>query len=56
MWFQVFVSFQGLPSAADATIESVNVASALFDVFFGDSPVSPTLKASVADGVSKVLK
>ncbi|KAK4255995.1 hypothetical protein QN277_008918 [Acacia crassicarpa] len=52
----VFVSFQGLPSAEDATIESVNVASALFDVFFGDSPVSPTLKASVADGVSKVLK
>ncbi|XP_028754379.1 uncharacterized protein LOC114713868 [Neltuma alba] len=52
----VFVSFQGLPSAADATIESANVASALFDVFFGDSPVSSTLKASVADGLSKVLK
>ncbi|XP_054811607.1 fatty-acid-binding protein 3, chloroplastic [Prosopis cineraria] len=52
----VFVSSQGLPSTVDATIESLNVASALFDVFFGDSPVSPTLKASVADGFSKVLK
>ncbi|MED6208251.1 Fatty-acid-binding protein 3, chloroplastic [Stylosanthes scabra] len=52
----VSVSSQGLPSAVDATIESTNVASALFDVFLGDSPVSPSLKASVAEGLSKVLK
>lgn len=54
--FQVSVSSQGLPSTVDATIESANVASALFNVFLGDSPVSPSLKASVAEGLSKVLK
>ncbi|KAL2331254.1 hypothetical protein Fmac_018835 [Flemingia macrophylla] len=52
----VSVSSQGLPSTVDATIESSNVASALFDVFLGDSPVSPSLKTSVAEGLSKVLK
>ncbi|KAK7324471.1 hypothetical protein VNO77_28038 [Canavalia gladiata] len=52
----VSVSSQGLPSTVDATIESANVTSALFDVFLGDSPVSPSLKASVAEGLSKVLK
>ncbi|KAL1349866.1 hypothetical protein HN51_026355 [Arachis hypogaea] len=52
----VSVSSQGLPSAVDATMESTNVASALFDVFLGDNPVSPSLKASVAEGLSKVLK
>ncbi|CAL1373283.1 unnamed protein product [Linum trigynum] len=39
-------------SGADATIESTNVAAALFDVFFGDSPVSPSLKMSVATGLA----
>ncbi|KAK7272625.1 hypothetical protein RJT34_29344 [Clitoria ternatea] len=52
----VSVSSQGLPSHLDATIESANVISALFDVFLGDNPVSPSLKASVAEGLSKVLK
>ncbi|TKY49275.1 Fatty-acid-binding protein 3 [Spatholobus suberectus] len=52
----VSVSSQGLPSTVDATIESANVASALFNVFLGDSSVSPSLKASVAEGLSKVLK
>ncbi|XP_027340873.1 fatty-acid-binding protein 3, chloroplastic isoform X1 [Abrus precatorius] len=52
----VSVSSHALPSTVDATIESANVTSALFDVFLGDSPVSPSLKASVAEGLSKVLK
>lgn len=55
LWFQVSVSSHGFPSTVDATIESANVTSALFDVFLGDSPVSPSLKASVAEGLSKVL-
>lgn len=54
--FQVSVSSDGLPSNVDATIESANVTCALFDVFLGDSPVSPSLKASVAEGLSKALK
>ncbi|KAK7401725.1 hypothetical protein VNO78_13428 [Psophocarpus tetragonolobus] len=52
----VSVSSNGIPSTVDATIDSANVASALFNVFLGDSPVSPSLKASVAEGLSKVLK
>ncbi|KAL6199001.1 hypothetical protein ACLB2K_028789 [Fragaria x ananassa] len=52
----VSISSNGLPSSVDATIESENVSSALFDVFFGDTPVSPTLKASVATGLESVLK
>lgn len=40
----VCVSSDGIPSSVDATIESENVTSALFDVFFGDAPVSPSLK------------
>ncbi|XP_027927031.1 fatty-acid-binding protein 3, chloroplastic isoform X2 [Vigna unguiculata] len=52
----VSVSSNGFPSTVDATIESANVASALFNVFLGDSPVSPSLKVSVAEGLSKVLK
>ncbi|WVZ00083.1 hypothetical protein V8G54_026152 [Vigna mungo] len=52
----VSVSPNGFPSTVDATIESANVASALFNVFLGDSPVSPSLKSSVAEGLSKVLK
>ncbi|CAN8321681.1 unnamed protein product [Cochlearia groenlandica] len=45
----VSVSSGGLPMDVDAEIESSNVTSSLFDVFFGDSPVSPTLKSSVAN-------
>ncbi|XP_043702137.1 fatty-acid-binding protein 3, chloroplastic [Telopea speciosissima] len=52
----VCISSDGLPSTVDAAIESVNVNKALFDVFFGDAPVSPSLKASVAEGLSMVLK
>ncbi|XXG90531.1 hypothetical protein AAC387_Pa12g2273 [Persea americana] len=52
----VSISSDGSPSAVDATIESTNVASALFDVFLGDAPVSPPLKASVAKGLAILLK
>ncbi|KAH0653980.1 hypothetical protein KY289_031658 [Solanum tuberosum] len=52
----VSLSFDGMPSSVDATIESPNVASALFDVFLGGDPVSPTLKASVTKGLEATLK
>ncbi|KAA8524059.1 hypothetical protein F0562_010510 [Nyssa sinensis] len=52
----VCVSSDGLPSGVDAAIESMNVTSALFDVFFGGDPVSPSLKASVANGLATILK
>ncbi|XVF04449.1 hypothetical protein REPUB_Repub05bG0083900 [Reevesia pubescens] len=52
----VAVSSNGLPTTIDATIESANVGSALFDVFFGDAPVSPSLKTSVASGLATILK
>ncbi|XP_009147594.1 fatty-acid-binding protein 3, chloroplastic isoform X2 [Brassica rapa] len=52
----VSVSSGGLPKDVDAEIESGSVTSALFDVFFGDSPVSPTLKSSVANQLAMVLK
>ncbi|BFG28926.1 hypothetical protein CerSpe_152000 [Prunus speciosa] len=52
----VCISADGLPSSVDAAIESENVASALFDVFFGDTPVSPSLKSSVVNGLESVLK
>ncbi|GAB4846679.1 Fatty-acid-binding protein 3, chloroplastic [Ancistrocladus abbreviatus] len=51
----VSVSSNGLPAEEDATIESINVTKALFDVFFGDSPVSPSLKASVASELATIL-
>ncbi|XP_021773933.1 fatty-acid-binding protein 3, chloroplastic-like [Chenopodium quinoa] len=51
----VSVSLNGVPTKVDATIESMNVTKALFDVFFGESPVSPTLKSSVADGLATTL-
>ncbi|GAB4849279.1 Fatty-acid-binding protein 3, chloroplastic [Ancistrocladus abbreviatus] len=51
----VSVSSNGLSSGVDATIESANVTRALFDVFFGHSPVSPSLKASVASGLATIL-
>ncbi|XP_057515938.1 fatty-acid-binding protein 3, chloroplastic isoform X2 [Amaranthus tricolor] len=49
------VSSNGIPTNVDATIESMNVTRALFDVFFGDSPVSPTLKSSLANGLATIL-
>ncbi|GMJ11390.1 fatty-acid-binding protein 3 [Hibiscus trionum] len=52
----VAISSDGMPTSMDATIESANVGSALFNVFFGDSPVSPSLKTSVAGGLATVLK
>ncbi|KAK3424595.1 hypothetical protein EUGRSUZ_F01378 [Eucalyptus grandis] len=52
----VSVSSDGLPSGTDATIESQNVTFALFDVFLGDASVSPSLKASVANGLATILK
>ncbi|KAJ4981812.1 hypothetical protein NE237_032649 [Protea cynaroides] len=52
----VCISSNGLPSTVDATIESANTNMALFDVFFGDAPVSSSLKASVAQGLFMVLK
>ncbi|KAF8080033.1 hypothetical protein N665_0980s0017 [Sinapis alba] len=52
----VSVSSGELPKDVDAEIESGNVTSALFDVFFGDTPVSPTLKSSVANQLAMVLK
>ncbi|XP_030552106.1 fatty-acid-binding protein 3, chloroplastic isoform X4 [Rhodamnia argentea] len=51
----VSVSSDGLPSGADATIESESVTFALFDVFLGDASVSPSLKASVANGLAAIL-
>lgn len=53
---QVSVSSAGMPSGVDATIESNNVSPALFDVFFGDEPVSPSLKAAVSNGLATALK
>ncbi|KAK1395151.1 Chalcone-flavonone isomerase family protein [Heracleum sosnowskyi] len=52
----VSVSTEGMPSGTDATIDSSNVTLALFDVFFGGEPVSPSLKASVASGLATTLK
>ncbi|KAF9587859.1 hypothetical protein IFM89_006113 [Coptis chinensis] len=52
----VSISSNGLPSRVDATIESININSALFDVFFGDAPVSPSLKAAVSSGLEKILR
>uniref|UniRef100_A0A5B7BSE0 Chalcone-flavonone isomerase family protein n=1 Tax=Davidia involucrata TaxID=16924 RepID=A0A5B7BSE0_DAVIN len=52
----VCISSDGLPSSVDATIESMNVTWALSDVFFGGDPVSPSLKASVANGLATILK
>ncbi|XP_073029675.1 fatty-acid-binding protein 3, chloroplastic isoform X2 [Primulina eburnea] len=54
--FQVCVSSEAMPSSVDATIESSNVASALFDVFLGSNPVSPSLKDSASNGLAAALK
>ncbi|KAF5201952.1 Fatty-acid-binding protein 3 protein [Thalictrum thalictroides] len=52
----VSISSDGSPSTVDATIEATNVNLALFDIFFGDAPVSPSLKAAVCNGFAKILR
>ncbi|XP_058095207.1 fatty-acid-binding protein 3, chloroplastic [Magnolia sinica] len=52
----ISISSDGMPSTVDATIDSTNVSSALFNVFFGDAPVSPLLKTSVANGLAMLIK
>ena len=54
-YLQVSISSDGFPSSVDATIESKSAAFALFDGFFCPSPVSPSLKASVANGIMILL-
>nr|APM86428.1 chalcone isomerase 4 [Freesia hybrid cultivar] len=49
------ISSDGFPTKVDSEIESSNVTLSLFDAFFGDSPVSPTLKTSVANGLTVIL-
>ncbi|XP_076948004.1 fatty-acid-binding protein 3, chloroplastic-like [Bidens hawaiensis] len=51
----VHLSSGGFPSAVEATIESENVTSSLFDVFFGRAPVSPTLKSSISNSLASFL-
>uniref|UniRef100_A0A2P2NUP8 Chalcone-flavonone isomerase family protein n=1 Tax=Rhizophora mucronata TaxID=61149 RepID=A0A2P2NUP8_RHIMU len=51
----VSISPAQTPDHVDARIESANVTFALFDTFFGGDPVSPSLKASVANGLATML-
>ncbi|XP_010916104.1 fatty-acid-binding protein 3, chloroplastic [Elaeis guineensis] len=51
----ISISSGGFPSNVDAEIESANVNMALYDAFFGESPVSPTLKTSVVNGLTEVF-
>uniref|UniRef100_A0A1D1Y9R6 Chalcone-flavonone isomerase family protein n=1 Tax=Anthurium amnicola TaxID=1678845 RepID=A0A1D1Y9R6_9ARAE len=51
----VSISSDGSPAAVDAVIQSISVTFALFDAFFGPTPVSPTLKSSVADGLAMLF-
>lgn len=41
----------GSPSAPDASIESAALLSSLYDVYLGKDPVSPSAKASIAEGI-----
>ncbi|KAL8209046.1 hypothetical protein R6Q57_008458 [Mikania cordata] len=52
----VHIWTEEIPSAAEATIKSENVALSLFDVFFGRAPVSPTLKSSISNSLASFLK
>ncbi|XP_071734218.1 fatty-acid-binding protein 3, chloroplastic [Rutidosis leptorrhynchoides] len=52
----IHFSAEGIPKAVEATIESENVTVSLFDVFFGRTPVSPTLKASISNTLASFLK
>ncbi|XP_008784378.2 fatty-acid-binding protein 3, chloroplastic isoform X1 [Phoenix dactylifera] len=51
----ISISSGGFPSKVDAEIESANVSMALYDAFLGESPVSPTLKTSVANGLTEIF-
>ncbi|KAL7591892.1 hypothetical protein Lser_V15G35031 [Lactuca serriola] len=51
----IHLSYEGIPSTSEATIESENVTRSLFDVFFGRDPVSPSLKASISNGLASIL-
>ncbi|WOL00819.1 fatty-acid-binding protein 3, chloroplastic [Canna indica] len=51
----ISISSTGLPADIDAEIRSMNVNWALYDGFFGGNPVSPTLKASVVEGLTMML-
>ncbi|KAL9250720.1 Fatty-acid-binding protein 3, chloroplastic-like protein [Drosera capensis] len=46
------IASSGQSVGVDATIKSLNMTKALYDVFFGDAPVSPSLKASVSRGLA----
>nr|5WL4_A Chain A, Engineered Chalcone Isomerase ancR3 [unidentified]5WL4_B Chain B, Engineered Chalcone Isomerase ancR3 [unidentified]5WL4_C Chain C, Engineered Chalcone Isomerase ancR3 [unidentified]5WL4_D Chain D, Engineered Chalcone Isomerase ancR3 [unidentified] len=53
---QISFSTDGsLPEEAEATVENANVAAALLGVFLGENSVSPSTKASVAEGISALL-
>eukprot|EP00249_Psilotum_nudum_P012030 c23541_g1_i2 orf=379-1017(+) len=53
---QISVSEDGaLPSKAEHTVENQNVVSGILDVFVGQSSMSPTLLASMAEGIGKFL-
>ncbi|PIA41461.1 hypothetical protein AQUCO_02200109v1 [Aquilegia coerulea] len=52
----VSISADGSPSTVDATIEATNVNLAFFNIFFGDAPVSPSLKAAVCKGFAQILR
>lgn len=42
------------PSAPDASIDSLDLVSSLYDVYLGKDPVSPSAKASVVRGIFSV--
>ncbi|GAB2236154.1 hypothetical protein Droror1_Dr00027893 [Drosera rotundifolia] len=48
----VSIASSGQSVGVDATIKSLNVTKALYNVYFGDAPVSPSLKASVSRGLA----
>lgn len=51
----VSISSDGSPSVAVSKIDSLAVAFALFDVYFGSHPVSHPLKKSVAFGLASII-
>lgn len=53
---QVAVSGDGLiPATVEASIVSAALVAALYDVYLGENPVSPTVKASLASGIASLL-
>lgn len=51
----VSVSTDQCPSQIDAEVKSATVSYALYDGFFGSSPVSPTLRSSTAQLLEAIL-